>query len=74
MIYLYCKKTLKAKLIEKYGQHIYFSEIDGRNDVICFRNMANFILTDKWYSGKKDNIDDESQRIVAAAVNLFWQK
>ena len=68
---VYCKKTLKAKLVEKYGQHIYFSEIDGRNDVICFRNMANFILTDKWYSGKKDNIDDESQRIVAAAAKLI---
>ena len=48
------KKYLKEKLQLKYKQNVYlfiyfFSEINSKLDVVCFRNMANFIVNDSWY-------------------------
>ena len=34
----------------------YFSEVEGRRTVLCFRNMASYTVNDKWYySDKKGN-------------------
>jgi len=68
---VYSLKQLKRKLVEKYDDHIFFSHEPGRRNVICFRNMAYRILTNKWYSEKEDNFNDESHRIVTAAAKLI---
>lgn len=46
----YSMKRLKQKLQEHYGDHVYFAEIRGKKNVVCFRNVAGFIINDKWYS------------------------
>jgi len=68
---VYSKPQLKIKLEEKYGDHIFFAEVAGKRNVICFKNMASCIVNDKWYSEKKSNIEDESMRIVVAAAKLI---
>ena len=40
----YSEKSLKRKLIEHYEDHIFFVQQPGRPNLICFRNLAWFIV------------------------------
>ena len=40
---VYSEKWLKLKLVERYREHIVFAEVNGRKNVICWRNMASYI-------------------------------
>ena len=39
--------SLKQKLHEYYDNFIFFAEVEGRGNVLCFRNMASYIINDK---------------------------
>ena len=68
---VYSLKHIKRKLEERYAEHIFFAEVCGRKNVICFRNMASHIITNQWYDEKKSSIEDESERIIVAAAKLI---
>ena len=68
---VYSDKRLKQKLELHYGNHIYFAELDGKQNIVCFRNMANYILHRTWYAERKENVEDEAKRIVKAAAKLI---
>ena len=68
---VYTVQTLKRKLIERYGEHLFFGEIKGRRDIVCLRNMASFIINSKWYSDQRENIGEETERIISAAAKLI---
>ena len=59
----YTIKSLKYKLKEHYGENLYFAELPGRPNLVCFKDMANFILNDL----KKNSIRTSNDVIVAAA-------
>ena len=49
---VYSKQQIKRKLIDKYGDHLFFAEIAGKSNVICFRNMASCMNLDLiWHLG-----------------------
>ena len=68
---VYSTKWLKTKLQQKFGDHVFFSEVNGKSNVVCFRNMANTIINDKLCEDKNCNIDDETKRIVTTAAKLI---
>jgi len=69
---VYSSKHLKNKLIEHYGSHITFAEISGRKNVLCFKDMASFIINETWHKKQKAaSVVDESLRIVKAAAKLI---
>ena len=68
---VYSVKWLKQKLHEHYEDLIFFAEVDGRGNVLCFKNMANFIVNDKWYSERKKDTKEELERIVIAAAKII---
>ena len=68
---VYSCKQLKRKLLEQYGDHIFFAQVSGRKDVICLQDMAGYILSDTWYADRKVNAADKSRRIIQAAANLI---
>ena len=41
---VYGTKLLKVKLREKYEDSIYFAEIGGRSDVVCFKRIADYLI------------------------------
>lgn len=67
----YGVKRIKQKLDQKYKGNIFFAEISGRKNVICFENMAHRIVSDKWYNERKANVDDEAKRIIETAAKLI---
>ena len=70
----YSKKWLKVKLEQRFGEHLIFSEIDGKKNVLCFRDMMNYIISRKWHSEKKENVEDEALRIITTAAKLIRQE
>jgi hypothetical protein len=68
---VYSRTWLKTRLKERYRAHITFSEVEGRMDVICWKEMASFIVNSKWYECRKQSVEDESMRIVATAAKLL---
>lgn len=65
----YDSRYLKKLLKNRYGSHVFFSEENGKEGIIYFVDMANFIINMKF----KEQIQDikESLRIIKAAVNLI---
>ena len=68
---VYTIKRLKQKLMDYYKDFIFFAEIEERHNVVCFRNMAKFIVNEKWYWERKDTLKDEYEHIVKAAAQLI---
>ena len=59
----YTEKSLRAKLKEKYKEHIYFTDLPGRLSVVCFKDMVSYILLEK----KKKAGETKDSIIIAAA-------
>ena len=57
------KKSLKQKLKDHYKEHIHFTEFPGRADVVCFRDMASYVI----YNLKKKSQETKEDIIIAAA-------
>ena len=68
---VYGIKRIKQKLQEKYKENIFFAELSGRNKVVCFRNMADWIISDQWYDNKRKNADDDAKRIIETAAKII---
>ena len=71
---VYGVKRLKQRLQERYGDHVMFAEMQGRKNFLCFRNMANYIINDKWYSDRNDDATNDAYRIIDAAAKVFEQR
>ena len=54
-------------LQDRYKGNIFFAEISGRKNVVCFRNMTSWIIRDQWYNNKRSNADDEAKQITEIA-------
>ena len=68
---VYTPKRLKQKLHEYYKDFIFFAEVEGRGNVLCFRNMASYIINDKWHLKRKENTEEEAEHIVRAAAKII---
>ena len=68
---VYRTKWLKTELKEKYKDSLYFTEINGRSDVVCFSNMANYIVNDKWYESRKSDKTKKAERIVITVAKII---
>lgn len=67
----YSMKHMKRLLEERYEECIFFAEVEGRNNVVCFRDMAKYLINEKWYADKKDNIEEETERVVVTAAKVI---
>ena len=59
---------------EKYKDNIIFAEVSGRKSVLCFRNMADWKISDQWYDNKRQNDDDEAKRIIETDTKIVKSK
>ena len=50
---VYKTRIMKEQLKAKYGDHVLFTSSRGRTDVVCLRDMASFILHEKWQSDRQ---------------------
>jgi len=69
--HVYSFPYMKQKLQERFGDSIFSTYIYGRNNVVCFRDVAHRIITDNWYANRESDITSESHCIVQAAAKLI---
>ena len=50
---VYTVKRLKQKLQEHYKEFIFFPKVQGRANVVCFRNMVDFLTNETWHAQRK---------------------
>jgi len=56
----YFSKYMKQKLQDNYRKHIFFSDVSGRKNVVCFHNSAQRVISDKWYADRQADVTKES--------------
>ena len=66
----YTAQYMKQNSKEHYGEYIYFSEFPGRSDIICFKELADFILNEKKKKNgeTKENITQAVAKIIKAEM------
>ena len=67
---VYTIKRMKQKLQEHYKEHIFFANVEGRENVVCFKNMAKYIINEKWQSSK-NSMEDKAEWIVSTAAKII---
>ena len=50
---------------------MYFAEIDGRPNIVCFRTTTSSIINGKWYNDRKTKVEDEAERTVETAAKII---
>ena len=68
---VYTVKRIKEKLQDKYKDNIFFAEVSGRKNDVCFRNTASRIISDQLYNNMRSNADDKSKQIIETDVKLI---
>ena len=66
---VYCTKRLKLQ--ERYGNKLYFSEVDGKPNVACFQGMADFYLNEMWKEERRKDKEKDAERIVTTAAKVI---
>ena len=61
---------MQQKLKEHFGENIILAEINGKPNVVTFRNTANAVLHD-FYSHRDFDPEKEKTRIIEAAAKLI---
>ena len=67
---VYHRKYFKEKLQEKYGSSLFFAEVEGRLDVVMFRNACDTLINDEWYTRREEKNEEEAKRIIKQAAKL----
>ena len=67
---VYSMKQTKRKLELRYGGDIIIVQSDGRPNLACFKDTANFIIEKSTKDKEKDNLS-ECERIVKTAAKLI---
>ena len=66
----YSRKHLNKKLLAKFGECHHNRITWGKNGVVSFKDTAQKILHDKWYTDKAPNGRTEDQQIVKTAAAI----
>ena len=64
-------KWLKTKSKNKYGEQIFFAKLQGKTYVVCFRDLAEYLINNKWSQSKRENVTEKAERIVKQAVQII---
>ena len=45
-----------------------------RTNVVCFRDTAGVLINNKWYGCRKNNVEEEAERIVHQAAKIILRQ
>ena len=72
---VYSAKSLRRELQKYYRDHVFFAQVGGtRQDVVCFRDMASFIVSEKWHEDRMSDREEECKRIMITAAILVREE
>ncbi|KMQ95976.1 hypothetical protein RF55_3771 [Lasius niger] len=66
-------RTIKAHLLQKYGDDILLVKTAQKPPIVCFRNTGFKILTNAWYDEKKSDKREKRLRVVRTAAAIVLE-
>ena len=67
----YTRPWMKNMLEKKYASLIYFVEMHGKTNVVYFKDAAGVLINNKSYNSRKNNVEEEVERILQQAVKII---
>ena len=67
----YIVTYMKKKLLDRYGDQIIVTEINGKSNVVTFRRTAASILHDFYDKQRMEHAESETMRIIDTAAKLI---
>ena len=58
-------------MIEKYDDHVNFTETKGKSHVTCLKCLADLIVNSLWHEKREKDLSKESERIINTAAKLI---
>ena len=73
---VYSIKHLKSKFETKYGDDLFFSDLDGRSNVLCFKPNASRIINDAWYRSRNESFcpSASNETVLVLTFTLLFRK
>ena len=69
----YSIKWMKKKLNDRCKEHVNFVAADDKTTKLCFKDMIDYLINEKWYENKLEDKNDEAQRIIITAAKLVME-
>ena len=69
----YSTKHIKHRLIEYFGDQVTISEVDGKVNVVAFKDTAASILHESYTQSAQDSEDDETIKVTKQVVSRIKQ-
>jgi hypothetical protein len=67
----YSKKYFLFKLKQRYGQHLYITQLHGRKNVVCFSNLVSVIIQETWKQQQNQEECSTAEALVKNAARLI---
>lgn len=67
-------KTLKDRLLAKYGDEIVIYNVNGVGNVVCFKQVGRQLLSEAWYSTRLQDKNAEKERVVREAAAIVREQ
>jgi len=64
-------RTVKSRLIEKYGNNLIISENSNKQPILCLRSFGDELLNENWYINRNTDGQEERLRIIIAAAEII---
>ncbi|KAL4113075.1 hypothetical protein QTP88_016766 [Uroleucon formosanum] len=64
-------RTVKSRLIEKYGNNVIISENSIKQPILCLRSFGDKLLNENWYINRNADAQEERLRIISAAAEII---
>ena len=72
---VYCIKSLREKFHEHYGDYISSGHtFEGALNVMCFRNIASYVIRRQWQTVRERATRTDAERIVLTCARLLKNK
>ena len=64
---------MKKKLKDQYKEHINFVAADGKTTKVCFKDIIDYVINEKWYENELEDKNNETQRTIITAAKLVME-
>ena len=68
---IYSRTYFRELLMQRYQDSVYFASYPGREDVVGFRNMCNFIIRTKFISEQGESDETPAEKLVSQAAAMI---
>jgi hypothetical protein len=66
-------RTVKSRLIKKYGNNVIISENSNKQPILCLRSFGDKLLNENWYINRNSDAQEERLRIISAAAEIIME-